>query len=164
VGEKKEQNQKQKQNETVIRNEDLIKFRKLIEAFADVDNRDYDYSDIYLETNRNIKNICKSLVDKPTANDEQEAELCYVLLLAISTIAIVSNSPLIDKVIRRSERILNHIKSSLRKAQLCTYLYCLESNEEYKNDAYQIIDSWKDKKMTEEEKRLVRNFKLITEL
>jgi hypothetical protein len=148
----------------MIRNEELQKLRKLTEAFADVDNHDYaDTDNTYLETNRSIKDICKSLVDSPAANDEQEAELCYILLLATNSIIIINDFPFIDKVVARSEQIVSRLKPSLRQAQLYTYLYSLESEDEYKEKAKAIIATWKGRETTDEERQLIKNFELIAE-
>ena len=141
---------------------DLIKFRKLTEEFADITNGDNGNTDISIESNNTIKRICQSMIDQPTASLEQEAELCYVLLLAMSSLVIVGTSPLIDKSVDRSLRILDKLSPSLPKARLLTYLYCLESDEEYLEEAQTIISTWQGREMTPEEKRLQRDIDFIT--
>jgi hypothetical protein len=148
----------------MISKEELSKFRKLVEAFTDFDNQEFAYVDNFASTNSNITDVCTALVDQPTHTDEEEAEVCYVLLMALSSLVILTTSRLITQTITRSKSVLHKLRPSLRKAQIYTYLYCFEPEQEYKDAARSIIDSLTSKlEKSPEEERLIKNYKMIME-
>lgn len=143
----------------MIENEELKRFHLLVESFSDHENPRFDDVKTFFVTNTDIKEICSKLIDEKTTTEEQETEVCYILLVALSFLVIPSSSSLITKTLRRSRAILKRIKPSLRKAQLYTYLYCLDPLDVYRQEAQNIIASWKDK--TSEEERFIRSYQMI---
>lgn len=143
----------------MIENEDLERFHHIVESFSDVENQRFNDAEAFFVTNKDIKEICARLVDEKTTTEEQETEVCYILLVALSFLVIPSSSSLITKTLRRNRAILKRIKPSLRKAQLYTYLYCLDPLDVYRQEAQNIIASWKDK--TSEEERFIRSYQMI---
>lgn len=147
----------------MIDNEKLEALRELTESFSETSNEEFDYYDRFIKTNSYILQSCSRLVNEPTADDKQEAELCYVLLLAMTNLVILNNFSLIDKCIKRSLKIVDRLQSSLFKARLYTYLFCLEGKAVYKEQARAIINTWRGRSKTPEEQRLIRDYQLIIE-
>ena len=142
--------------------EELIRFRTLVEDFTDVSHDEYAHIGTFVSTNSTILELCETHVEQPTDNLDDEAEVCYILLRALSSLVVSTRSPLPAAVIRRSEALVAQLKPSLQKAQICCYLYCLSQDSDYKEQANVLLDRCEAKKRkTHTEEKTIRECRMI---
>ena len=88
------------------------------------------------------------------ATSEEEAAICLSLLMGYN--ATIYNDgdkeSKIQSILDRSFAVLDHLPASLLKCQLLTYCYGEVFEEDLAQEAHQIMDSWKNRALSEEEK------------
>jgi hypothetical protein len=145
----------------MIDNDKLKELRELTESFSEPGNKSFEDMDKFFETNSYLLNSCSRLVNESSENDGQEAELCYVLLRAISSLVIATTSPLIADTVRRTRALLGRMQPSLQKARIMFYLYCVDPIDRDREEAKTIIAHLQTTENMAAAKRLIKDFDMI---
>ena len=111
------------------------------------------YSDTFCRLNKELLVKSDSLFSSQSSNIEEEANLCLALLMGYN--ATIYNDgdkeSKIQSILDRSFAVLDHLPASLLKCQLLTYCYGEVFEEDLAQEAHQIMDSWKNRALSEEE-------------
>ncbi|NLI37595.1 MAG: transcriptional regulator [Bacteroidales bacterium] len=116
------------------------------------DDGEYSYIDKYKEVLSWIYRACRELIRFHGENDEEEAEICLSVLIGYST--TVRNAKNIRRAIDRAYMVLPHLVPSLLKCQLLVYCYVEVRNQKLLDQAKQIMRTWNDSQLSEEEIRM----------
>lgn len=115
------------------------------------------YSDSFTRLNGEVLRRADALFSFRGSTDEEEASLCLALLMGYNA-TIYNNGDKeqrIQSVLNRCWNILECLPASLLKVRLLAYCYGEVFDEELAREAHAIIESWSDRKLTEEEKEIV---------
>jgi hypothetical protein len=146
----------------MIDKNNLAQLKELVEKYSEPSGLN-TFDATYLKVNDRMIRICSSLLSETTEGIHEETDLLILVLRALSSLIILTQSPLIPTVIERSKVVLHKLRPSLRKAELYTYLYCFDQEDEYRDGACQIINRLKEKSQNSvEEQHLIHNFNMIT--
>ena len=111
------------------------------------------YSDRFRQLNTDVYHRCEHLFGSHGRTLEEEASLCIALLTGYN--ATIYNDgdkeSKIQSILDRSFAVLDHLPASLLKCQLLTYCYGEVFEEDLAQEAHQIMDSWKNRALSEEE-------------
>ena len=111
------------------------------------------YSDRFRQLNTDVYHRCQHLFGSHGRTLEEEASLCIALLTGYN--ATIYNDgdkeSKIQSILDRSFAVLDHLPASLLKCQLLTYCYGEVFEEDLAQEAHQIMDSWKNRALSEEE-------------
>ena len=111
------------------------------------------YSDDFTRLNKEVLVESDSLFAAKSSGIEEEANLCLALLMGYN--ATIYNDgdkeSKIQSILDRSFAVLDHLPASLLKCQLLTYCYGEVFEEDLAQEAHQIMDSWKNRALSEEE-------------
>lgn len=115
------------------------------------DDGEYSYIDKYKEVLSWIYKSCRELIRFHGENNEEEAEICLSVLIGYST--TVRNAKNIKCAVNRAYMVLPYLASSLLKCQLLAYCYVEDRNQKWMDQAKQIMQTWTDSQLSEEEAR-----------
>ena len=111
------------------------------------------YSDRFRQLNTDVYRQCEQLVTLHGNTIEEEASLCIALLTGYN--ATIYNhgdkEEKIQSVLDRCWAIIDKLSTSLLKCQLLVACYAEVFDEELAKEAHEILDSWKSRKLSEEE-------------
>ena len=111
------------------------------------------YSDDFTRLNHEVFQKANALYHQRGSTFEEEASLCLALLKGYN--ATIYNDgdkeERIQTILNRCWEVLEHLSASLLKVQLLTYCYGEVFEEELAKEAHQIMDSWKNRALSEEE-------------
>ena len=99
------------------------------------------YTDHFRQLNTEVFRLSEALFSMKGATSEEEAAICLSLLMGYN--ATIYNDG--------SFAVLDHLPASLLKCQLLTYCYGEVFEEDLAQEAHQIMDSWKNRALSEEE-------------
>jgi hypothetical protein len=115
------------------------------------DNDEYSHIDKFQEVTSWISEMCNKLILLKGNTLEEEAEICLSVLAGY--FATIRDERNIKKVLDRSYKVLPDLTPSLLKCSLLVYCYGETYDETFSDEAKQIIDTWINRDLTEEEKR-----------
>ena len=111
------------------------------------------YTDHFRQLNTEVFRLSEALFSMKGATSEEEAAICLSLLMGYN--ATIYNDgdkeSKIQSILDRSFAVLDHLPASLLKCQLLTYCYGEVFEEDLAQEAHQIMDSWENKVLSEEE-------------
>ena len=115
------------------------------------------YSDDFTRLNHEVFQKANALYHPRGSTFEEEASLCLALLKGYN--ATIYNDgdkeERIQTILNRCWEVLEHLSASLLKVQLLTYCYGEVFEEELAKEAHQIMDSWENKVLSEEELKVI---------
>lgn len=115
------------------------------------------YSDDFTRLNHEVFQKANALFHQRGSTFEEEASLCLALLKGYN--ATIYNDgdkeERIQTILNRCWEVLEHLSASLLKVQLLTYCYGEVFEEELAKEAHQIMDSWENKVLSEEELKVI---------
>ena len=115
------------------------------------------YSDDFTRLNHEVFQKANALYHQRGSTFEEEASLCLALLKGYN--ATIYNDgdkeERIQTILNRCWEVLEHLSASLLKVQLLTYCYGEVFEEELAKEAHQIMDSWENKVLSEEELKVI---------
>lgn len=115
------------------------------------------YSDDFTRLNHEVFQKANALYYQRGSTFEEEASLCLALLKGYN--ATIYNGgdkeERIQTILNRCWEVLEHLSASLLKVQLLTYCYGEVFEEELAKEAHQIMDSWENKVLSEEELKVI---------
>ena len=115
------------------------------------------YSDDFTRLNHEVFQKANALYHQRGSTFEEEASLCLALLKGYN--ATIYNDgdkeERIQRILNRCWEVLEHLSASLLKVQLLTYCYGEVFEEELAKEAHQIMDSWENKVLSEEELKVI---------
>ena len=115
------------------------------------------YSDDFTRLNHEAFQKANALYHQRGSTFEEEASLCLALLKGYN--ATIYNDgdkeERIQTILNRCWEVLEHLSASLLKVQLLTYCYGEVFEEELAKEAHQIMDSWENKVLSEEELKVI---------
>ena len=115
------------------------------------------YSDDFTRLNHEVFQKANALYHQRGSTFEEEASLCLALLKGYN--ATIYNDgdkeERIQTILNRCWEVLEHLSASLLKVQLLTYCYGEVFEEELVKEAHQIMDSWENKVLSEEELKVI---------
>ena len=115
------------------------------------------YSDDFIRLNHEVFQKANALYHQRGSTFEEEASLCLALLKGYN--ATIYNDgdkeERIQTILNRCWEVLEHLSASLLKVQLLTYCYGEVFEEELAKEAHQIMDSWENKVLSEEELKVI---------
>ena len=115
------------------------------------------YSDDFTRLNHEVFQKANALYHQHGSTFEEEASLCLALLKGYN--ATIYNDgdkeERIQTILNRCWEVLEHLSASLLKVQLLTYCYGEVFEEELAKEAHQIMDSWENKVLSEEELEVI---------
>ena len=115
------------------------------------------YSDDFTRLNHEVFQKANALYHQRGSTFEEEASLCLALLKGYN--ATIYNDgdkeERIQTILNRCWEVLKHLSASLLKVQLLTYCYGEVFEEELAKEAHQIMDSWENKVLSEEELKVI---------
>ena len=115
------------------------------------------YSDDFTRLNHEVFQKANALYHQRGSTFEEEASLCLALLKGYN--ATIYNDgdkeERIQTILNRCWEVLEHLSASLLKVQLLTYCYGEVFEEEMAKEAHQIMDSWENKVLSEEELKVI---------
>ena len=115
------------------------------------------YSDDFTRLNHEVFQKANALYHQRGSTFEEEASLCLALLKGYN--ATIYNDgdkeERIQTTLNRCWEVLEHLSASLLKVQLLTYCYGEVFEEELAKEAHQIMDSWENKVLSEEELKVI---------
>lgn len=115
------------------------------------------YSDDFTRLNHEVFQKANTLYHQRGSTFEEEASLCLVLLKGYN--ATIYNDgdkeERIQTILNRCWEVLEHLSASLLKVQLLTYCYGEVFEEELAKEAHQIMDSWENRVLSEEELKVI---------
>ena len=115
------------------------------------------YSDDFTRLNHEVFQKANALYHQRGSTFEEEASLCLALLKGYN--ATIYNDgdkeERIQTILNRCWEVLEHLSASLLKVQLLTYCYGEVFEEELAKEAHQIMDSWGNKVLSEEELKVI---------
>lgn len=123
------------------------------------------YSDHFTRLNREVFCMANSLYDCRGNSFEEEALLCFVLLMAYNS-TLYNNGDKEERIqvlLNRSWKVLDHLPASLLKCQLLVACYGEVFDEELAREAHKITDSWSGRELSEEEYEVMIHLKDIEE-
>lgn len=114
------------------------------------------YADSLAELNKEATRKANALFAAKATTDEEEALLCLTLLMGYNAVMYSQNELENRKqmILDRAGKILDKLPPSLLKCQLLTYCYGEVYDEELAAEAHTIIDSWGERKLTDEEQEI----------
>lgn len=115
------------------------------------------YSDDFTRLNHEVFQKANALYHQRGSTFEEEASLCLALLKGYNA-TIYNNGDKeerIQTILNRCWEVLEHLSASLLKVQLLTYCYGEVFEEELAKEAHQIMDSWENKVLSEEELKVI---------
>ena len=122
------------------------------------------YSDAFSKQNRTVLTLSDTLfslwINNVPREFEEEAEVCLSLLMGYNA-TIYDNGnkqERIQQILDRCWKVLEHLPASLLKARLLIYCYAEVFDEELAKEVHAIIDSWKSRETTLEEREVVELF------
>lgn len=121
------------------------------------------YSDRFTQLNKDVLAQADDLFSLKTANFDEEAALCLVLLNGYSaTIYDCGNKEHKKQaVLERACSVLDQLSPSLLKCQLLTACYAEVFEEDLAKEAHAIINGWGARKLSTEENEIIE---ILTEL
>ena len=115
------------------------------------------YSDDFTRLNHEVFQKANALYHQRGSTFEEEASLCLALLKGYN--ATIYNDgdkeERIQTILNRCWEVLEHLSASFLKVQLLTYCYGEVFEEELAKEAHQIMDSWENKVLSEEELKVI---------
>lgn len=123
------------------------------------------YSDQFTRLNRDVFSQANALYDKSGNGYEEEASLCLSLLMGYNA-TLYNNGDKeerIQHILDRCWNVLEHLSVSLLKVQLLVYCYGEVFDDKLAQEAQAIIDTWKDRKLSEEECEVIARLKDVKE-
>ena len=115
------------------------------------------YSDDFTRLNHEVFQKANALYHQRGSTFEEEASLCLALSKGYN--ATIYNDgdkeERIQTILNRCWEVLEHLSASLLKVQLLTYCYGEVFEEELAKEAHQIMDSWENKVLSEEELKVI---------
>ena len=123
------------------------------------------YTDHFRQLNKEVLEQSDALYPQRGATPEEEANICLALLMGYN--ATISNQG--DKeekkqvVLNRCWDVLDQLPATLLKCQLLTYCYGEVFEEELAKEAHTIIESWKNKELSEDKKEAINNLRNLEE-
>lgn len=115
------------------------------------------YSDDFTRLNHEVFQKANALYHQRGSTFEEEASLCLALLKGYNA-TIYNDGDMeerIQTILNRCWEVLEHLSASLLKVQLLTYCYGEVFEEELAKEAHQIMDSWENKVLSEEELKVI---------
>lgn len=115
------------------------------------------YADDLSRLNKEIMQKTDVLFTAKASTDEEEALLCLALLMGYNAIMYNQSDTEAQKqiVLNRAWKVLDILSPSLLKCQLLTYCYGEVFDTELALEAHTIIDSWGERKFSDEEQEIV---------
>lgn len=114
------------------------------------------YADSLAKLNKEVTQKANALFTAKASTNEEEALLCLALLMGYNAV-MYSQSEIENRkqaVLDRAGKILDKISPSLLKCQLLTYCYGEVYDEELAMEAHSIIDSWGERRLSDEEQEI----------
>ena len=99
------------------------------------------------------------------ATPEEEANICLALLMGYNA-TIYNQGDKEEKkqvVLNRCWDVLDQLPDNLLKCQLLTYCYGDVFEEDFAKEAHTIIESWKNKELSEDKKEAINNLRNLEE-
>lgn len=129
------------------------------------DDTGYVYADELSRLNHELHEQIYTLYGKRGKTIEQEAVLCYTLLMAysVSMYANPSDESKKQVLLERSWRILNKLPDALLKCQLAVYCYGEVYDKELAIIAHNIIRIWGNKALSSEEQEIIETLRVMEE-
>lgn len=120
------------------------------------------YADDLSRLNREVCCQSRALLKAKGETPEEEAAICAALLMGY-TVTMYGNPVEQQKqqILNRALYVLDDLPVSLLKCQLLTYCYGVAGDEELLKEACEIIDSWGERELLEEEKEVVEGMKCM---
>lgn len=123
------------------------------------------YTDHFRQLNKEVLEQSDALYPQRGATPEEEASICLALLMGYNA-TIYNQGDKEEKkqvVLNRCWDVLDQLPATLLKCQLLTYCYGEVFEEELAKEAHTIIESWKDKELSEDKKEAINNFRNLEE-
>lgn len=111
------------------------------------------YTDHFCRLNKEVLELADSLYSHRGTTSEEEATLCFALLIAYGATIYDSGNKEQKKqsILNRSWKVLDKLPSSLLRCQLLIACYGEVFDEELAQKAHAIIDSWARRELSIEE-------------
>ena len=123
------------------------------------------YTDHFRQLNKEVLEQSDALYPQRGATSEEEANICLALLMGYNA-TIYNQGDKEEKkqgVLNRCWDVLDQLPATLLKCQLLTYCYGEVFEEELAKEAHTIIESWKDKELSEDKKEAINNLRNLEE-
>ena len=120
---------------------------------------------IGIQLNKEVLEQSDALYPQRGATPEEEANICLALLMGYNA-TIYNQGDKEEKkqvVLNRCWDVLDQLPATLLKCQLLTYCYGEVFEEELAKEAHTIIESWKDKELSEDKKEAINNLRNLEE-
>lgn len=123
------------------------------------------YSDSFSRLNRDVFYQANLLYVRHGFTDEQEALLCFTLLLSYNATAYSNGDKeeRIQTLLNRSWELLDRLPASLLKCQLLVACYGEVFDETLAQEAHAIMDSWNGRELTKERREVMERLKDLEE-
>lgn len=121
--------------------------------FYPQDNDEYSYIDKYQEANSRIVRWRNKLAHTQGDTAEEEAEICLALLMGCK--AYVRDDERMEKALERTQKVLPLLPDGLVKCSLLIFCYSEVYNEKILEQARQIIGTWQESNLSEEQRQAI---------
>lgn len=114
------------------------------------------YTDEFSRLNREIYQQINALYRKKGKTVEEGASICLALLMGYGACLYgnASDERKKQNILARASKLLKLLPSSLLKCRLLVYCYGEVYDEELAQEAHEIIRSWENRGLTEEEREI----------
>lgn len=115
------------------------------------------YADDFSHLNQKISEQINVLYRTKGTNLQEEADICWTLLLgySVSVYGGQSDEKKKQSILTRSWKVLDKLPSSLLKCRLLTFCYGEVYDEELLEEAHKIICTWEKRELSKEEVEIV---------
>lgn len=139
--------------------------RSLHELFRPSDQGIYVNIEDVIRLNKEIRAGIESLYPAKVSDVNEEAALCAVLLQAYGQLMYQDNrdEKRRQSLLDRSAKLLDRIPSSLLRCRLLVYCYGEVYEPALADEAHAIMNSWRERELTEEEQELIETLRILEE-